>query len=91
MNSAEDAGWLLSVIKYTLVIAHRQCNIAGSSEIFVLNRPFESVFDRRIDVLEAGYLDVLEACACVCGLETVALRVYMWVYYLACPLNNRRQ
>ena len=28
----------------------------------------------------AGYLDVLEACACVCGLETVASCVYMWVY-----------
>ena len=38
-----------------------------------------------------GYLDVLEACACVCGLETVASCVYIWVYYLACPLNNRRQ
>ena len=28
----------------------------------------------------AGYLDVLEACACVCGLETVASCVYIWVY-----------
>ena len=36
-----------------------------------------------------GYLDVLEACACVCGLETVASCVYYMGLCLACPLKQQ--